>query len=337
MCKKILPTFFCFLILNTLCLILYTPIAGAAGLSLGVSPPILQIEAMPPASVKAPVTIQNLGEETVDLKILLKPFTAGETENGEVSYIQDGQSLPGANPLIFENMQIFDGDHSVNSVSLAPTQSKTLTFHIGVPKDEPFSDYYFSITFLSQNITNNNTNFSEGQAGISTNVLLSVGPKGKAKGEIEEFSSPLFLEKGPVPFTLRVKNTGGHFFAPTGSILIKNVFGQTVGKVDLLPVNILAGSIRAIPDSLQAPNATLSANTKYKMLNTRYPHAFWPEGFLLGPYTAALTMALSSEGPILTQTVNFVAIPLQAIIGLIIAVIFVLIIRNRLKKQSFTS
>ena len=343
----------------TFLLLLYfiaTPKASATGLSLGVFPPIIQIQADPPSNFKTPITIQNLGEETANLDIILKPFTAKDSENGEINYLS-------TSPLIFQRMQIFEGDRAVKNITLAPSEQKKLNFHIGIPKDEPISDYYFSIVFIrssllpggSQDSRDGGTSQTTG--GVATNVLLSIG-KGQAKGIIEEFSSPLFLEKGPVPFTVRVKNTGEHVIAPIGQILIKNFFGQTVGKVDLLPVNILAGTVRAIPDrsssqedrgqktqdrlqkngnnsNEQSPDSGFLSNPKsvFRPPSSVLMRAYWGESFLLGPYTATLTLALSDEGPVYKKNINFYGAPTQAIIGLIVAILIVISIVTRVRKR----
>src|SRR3989344_3134430 len=335
----------------TFLLLLYfivTPKASATGLSLGVFPPIIQIQADPPSNFKTPITIQNLGEETANLDIILKPFTAKDSENGEINYLS-------TSPLIFQRMQIFEGDRAVKNITLAPSEQKKLNFHIGILKDEPISDYYFSIVFIrssllpggSQDSRDGGTSQTTG--GVATNVLLSIG-KGQAKGIIEEFSSPLFLEKGPVPFTVRVKNTGEHVIAPIGQILIKNFFGQTVGKVDLLPVNILAETTRAIPASspTQPPplkgggndgsnfsplSPSLTWLSQRGEIKRGVPAAIWPEKFLLGPYTATLTLALSDEGPIYKKNINFYGTPVQILIGLIIAFLIVGLIVGRVRKR----
>ena len=72
----------------------------ASALSLGIYPPVIQIETIPPSLIKTPITIENLGEETVSLQILLKPFKASEKENGEISYLLENE-VQGADPLIF--------------------------------------------------------------------------------------------------------------------------------------------------------------------------------------------------------------------------------------------
>ncbi len=308
-----------------------TPSAQAQGVSLGVFPPILQIQATPPTDVKSKILIENLGDSPVNLKIGLKPFTASDKENGEVTYPSD-YSL--ADPFIFDKMQILDGDTSIDSITLAPGQKKELTLEIALPQNEILGDYYFSIIFMSANTPAANSNTSGATAGVATNVLLSVGPKGPTRGEIEEFSAPLFKTHGPVPFTVRIRNTSDHFITTKGNIVIKNMFGQTVGKVDLLPVNILSQTIRSVPDSLQSPSANPSPSLKSYLLNLKSISAVWPEKFLFGPYAATLTIALSDQGPLFRRTVNFYAFPTETLFGILAIILIVIVIVIRVRKTA---
>ena len=286
-------------ILTAYCLILNT--ANAQGLSLGIDPPIFQITAKPPANVSAPLTIHNLSNQALDLSIIFKPFIPSDQETGQVSYQNDNKQLP--------PVQVTLNNEPITEVSLAPKQKRELTLKINIPKDSILSDYYFSIVFLSKNKSAENLNSSQNIAGIASNVLLSIGPKGPVKGTIQEFSAPLFLEKGPVLFTVRVKNTGDRFITPRGQILIKNVFGQTVGKVDLDETNVLSESVRLIPDSQ------------------------WLEKFILGPYSASLTIALSDEGPIFRRSILFLAFPFKYSVGLILALLIVIYIVRGVRKK----
>ena len=321
--------FYLVCILNTKYKILDT--ANAQGVSLGVFPPILQIQATPPTNIKSKILIENLGDNPVDLKIGLKPFIASDKENGQVNYSNEYNL---ADPFIFDKMQILDGDTSIDSITLSPGQKKELTLEIALPQNEILGDYYFSIIFMSANTPASDSNISGATAGIATNVLLSIGPKGPTQGNIEEFQAPIFMSKGPVPFTVRIRNTSDHFITTKGDIVIKNMFGQSVGKIDLLQVNILSQTVRSVPDSLQSPGANPSSSFKSYLLNLKSNAAVWPETFLFGPYTATLTIALSDQGPLYRRTISFYAFPGETLFGVLIIILVISAIVIRAKKTA---
>lgn len=282
--------------------------AAAADFSLGISPPIIQIQIEPPANIDTPITIENHGQETVTLEILFKPFNSSKEENGEIIY------LTGKKPLIFENIKISEDEEIIEKVVISPKQSKTLKLHLDIPKDEPSSDYYFSVLFVSENKLDERLNQLKIQGGIATNVLLSIkgkppliGAKPTSTAKIVEFSSPSFLEKGPVPFTVRLKNQSNHFIIPQGTISIKNIFGKTIGQVKLSVVNILANT-------------------------TRLENSLWKESFLLGHYTATLIIDISDKGPTLIKSISFFVFPFRAFIIFIAIAYIILFVKNRLKK-----
>lgn len=297
---------------------LFLPKANAQGFSLSIDPPILQIDATAPSKIKSYVTLTNLSYEEISLDIGLKPFTSSPNQNGEVKYVSDSDANF-ADPLIFQRIRIEDENGALQSLTLAPKQQKKITLNIDLPKGEPPSDYYFSVIFISKEVSQDNLSSSQNLGGIAANVLLSIGPKDTTRGFLEEFSAPFFLEKGPVPFTVKIKNESNHFIVPQGEILIQNMFGQTIGKVDLLPVNILSKTTRLIPDSLQSPEVTTKA--------------LWHENFLLGLYTAKLTVNLSDKGPLFSKTIYFFAFPLEMIILTLIIIFISIIFISRLKKR----
>jgi len=302
-----------------ICLLGYlfiTQTAAAAPLSLSIDPPIIVIKVIPPANITSALNIQNKGDTPITLQIQLKPFKA-KGENGELEYSKETSE-------IFKSIQILDANVPVGSITLGPQQQKSLNI----------SDYYFSVVFVSVNSFPVESNFSVNQLGIAANVLLSVGALEIPKATIEEFSSNIFFEKGPVPFTIRVNNKGAHFIEPKGEITIKNMFGQSIGKLDLTLINVLSGSTRAIPNGVYMQSLRLKDNSNTKTKNAfdfKHPIALWNESFLLGLYTATLNISMSNEGPTFTRTIHFFAFPLLILIVIVIVVIAVIVIRNRLK------
>ncbi len=325
--------------------------ASAAPLSLSLDPPIMEISALPPSATTSTLSIQNKGDSSVQLQIQLKSFKAS-LENGELEYLNS------QDPFIAKHIQILDSGVPVEGITLGPRQQKNLILNINIPREANISarppatssnqsqtnqagvagevgrDYYFSIIFVSQGTADPTSTNSSNQLGIAANVLLSVGSKGIPDGIIEEFSAGHFYESGPVPFTIRIKNKSTHFIKPKGEISIKNMFGQTIGNLDLMNVNILSDSIRAIPNTIymQELRSRDNPNSKAKAdLDFQHPKVLWRENFLLGFYTATLKIALTDAGPNFTKSIYFFAFPFQGLIVIMIVLISAIIIMGRIK------
>jgi len=284
--------------------------AFAADISLGIYPPILQIQTTPPANIPNPITLQNLSEQEVTVVASIRPFTTSPLLNGQIQFIQESD-MQGNDPQILEKIGLFDGDQPVTTFTLAPNQSKNLTLEVDIPQDEPSGDYYFTLLFTSKGIGSDTSNTSSVVGSIGENVLLSIGPTDATTGVLEKFEAPLFLQHGPVPFRILLNNTSKHFITPQGTILIKNMFGQTIGKVNVLGVNILAQSSRYIP-SEQPTRYNQSIRGAQDLQQDT--NALWDETFLLGLYQANLSIKLSDQGPLFTKSIYFFALPWQGMI-----------------------
>lgn len=305
----------------------------AQNIDIGVYPPIIEIEASPPTNFKVPLFIQNFTDQSQDLSITLKPFRPSKDENGTLVFSDESvNDYP--DPFILQRVEILDDSKAINSFTISPKQRKDLVLHIGIPQNEPKGEYYMSIVF-STNSSGSSGNSTQVSASIVSNVLLSVGPLGKNQAILEEFSSTKFIFKGPVPFTVRLKNTSDHYISPKGNIVITNMFDQPIGKVDLLPVNILANSIRRIPDVLQSGTAKDSDYKKIQSVveKNSTPVAVWPELFLVGPYTATLTISLSDNGPVYVKKISFFAFPAEYLLGILIIIGITIFIVVRVRKK----
>lgn len=289
--------------------ILHLEKANAESLSVGIDPPILQINAKAPALINSKITIQNESDQNVTYNIFLMPFKQNSEINGTVEF--DKSLLP-VYKNIFSKIQVSEENRTVTEVKLAPKQKKDLNLRIVIPKDEKPRDYYFSVLFISSALGGSETNsFTGSRAGIATNVLLSLGPKTSTTGNITEFSSPKFVTKGPVEFKVKLENTSSHYITITGNITVKNIFGQYVGNINLDSVNVLSNSSRTLGS----------------------PFISWDEKFLLGIYEAEVTIALSEEGPILNKSLTFFAFPIELVLGIIVILILITGIIRRVRKK----
>ncbi len=289
--------------------------ANASAFSVSVYPPVIKINATAPVGLKSVIIVSNPTDQTETFDISFKHFTQADSETGQVRYLRSTE-LKLKDPLIFERIKIFDGEDEISSLELGPKQQKQLSIQFDITEEETISDYYFSIIFTSSKPTSDaQKNKSDILSAVATNVLLSIGPQATPQAEISEFSAPLFTNKGPVEFKVKATNLGEQFINARGHILIKNMFGQTVGSIGLTPTNILGLTSRFIPSDKQLSKAV------------------WPETVLIGPYTATLYLKFSDNGPILTQTIRFIGAPIQILTISLIVISLLLVIRAKLKTR----
>lgn len=317
---KLLQFFLVSILLYPITYPLQPTLAFASSFDIGIYPPLIQIRAKPKINVQTPITLENFSSESVDLNFQIKPFTASNKENGEITYLTKNQISLEAKSIM-ENIKLLDNKEQIKTITLAPHQKRTFTLNLEIPEKVLQSDYYLSLIFQTMNKqSEKKTNSSTIQAGISTNLILTVGTINSAQVEITEFSTPFFLASGPVPFTVRIKNIGKNVFRPTGSILIKNMFGQLVGKVDLLPVNILANTTRVIPDAV-----SLFSDPK------TYTNS-WKEKFIFGFYNATLIVS-TDNNHFINKNTYFLSFPLHYIIIFTTLIILFFIVKNRIQKR----
>lgn len=307
--------FFLFLVLGIV--LIFKTSAWAQEFSVGINPPVIQIDAKAPARIKSPVTLQNSSDQNITYGIFLRPFKANADKNGNPNY---DSTLSNEYKDLFSHVEIKDSGKTVTEVALAPGESKDLSLNVSLPDGFKPGDYYFTIVFLSQtNSKSQGNSFGEIQGGIGTNVLLTVGGEKKpSEGRIALFSSPSFVSHGPISFTLELANHNNYYVSSNGNIIIKNIFNQPVGNIEFGPVNILANSNRLIGNNGDENN----------------PKLVWNQKFLIGIYKAQANVALSDRGPLLTQTKTFLAFPIQGFLVIIIVILVISWLIKSARKKS---
>lgn len=317
----------------------FPSIIRAEGMSLKVSPTRFQIKAIPPVDIRAPFTIENQSELPVSFKIGYKLFNTHDSQDGTIVFLKKNDTLPVQEQKIFQQMQVVDSDNiSHDSIELGPKQKKRLQLRIILPKEHLPTDYTFSLVFLenpgqidqkaSNRSIENQTSTTTLQTGIGLNVLLSIGPKTAPNGGIDTFTTSWLRQTGPIPFTLKVNNIGLHYMTPHGTILINNMFGQTVGKIIIPNTVILAGTGRTFTSTNSPSYANVSSDT-----TTNAPQIIWPEKFLFGLYSADLSLSLSDEGPVYIRTLHFAVFPLSILAKVFAIVLIVFFVYLRVKKK----
>jgi len=305
--------------------------AHAQQLHLSIEPTVVYLDTTPPANAQATFRLRNLSDSTTTLTPRLIPFKADDEGKVQLLFSEEKN----LSTVIKNKLSILDGNSRIDKLELRAGETKELRLFMDVDEGDPVGDYYFSLVFLAEGSSLDDTSSSSIPGGIAMNVMVTIGPKISASGEIEEFGTNTFVSSGPVPFALKLKNTGNHLIQPEGTISIKNMFGKEVGKLKLEPQYVLANSSRYLIDSVQASTSgSLELDHDLKLDN---PSAVWTEKFLMGPYSATATITLEEGGARITQTTRFIAFPLQILV-IISGVIFVVLgiflrVKLRLRKK----
>lgn len=320
---KTISLIFAFGILNTIFKIPNT--VYAESINLNIEPATLQIQAKTPADIHAPFTLTNEGTNSLEVRILFKRFRDSGDDTNKIIYSEPRLTNEKDQDAFFKTINIFDGENEIQTLSLGPKQKKELTLQIPLDQNSKSTDHYFSILFQTSPNANQDLNlvdptndtFSRVQSGLALPVLLSVNPKSEQIGFLDSYTAPVAMQSGPVPFTIRVANTGDHFITAKGVILITNMFGQTVGRVELPASNILASSSRTLTSDAFEKDAK----------------AVWTEKFLLGFYTAKLSLAISPEQILYTRSINFIALPFAGIVTTVVVLLVLFLTLRRIKNK----
>ncbi len=320
---------YCVLVIFVLIVIkVLTDKVYAQEFSLGIYPPIIQATTLPPTVIKPKITISNKTDSELNLAIRLKPFRPTGKGDGSITY-PNSTSLP--EYLIFPLTKIFDGENSINTITLGPKETKDLNIQIDINRDTPLADYYFSVLFISDSEEKKESPNIQIPAGIATNVILTVGQNRSKDIKIESFKSPRIVSSGPVPFTVLLKNSGQHLITPSAKIEIKNMFGKSVGTIPLLPEYILSSSTRYL---VEEAYASRSADIIAKLNKSGGQNvSLYNKNFMFGKYEAKVSGFLMEDSTItFSKNLVFYALPIPYIIALVLILVILIIIISRVKK-----
>jgi hypothetical protein len=280
----------------------------AESVSLGIYPPIIRLKMMPNQTQQTTVNITNYSSSKQAVLLRALPFD-GALGSDEIHY-QASTPQPVSN-LTFKGISLLSVQgEALNTLSLDPLQTQQINLKVSAPASFDHKDYYFSLVALNDPQATQSA--IETLLGVSSNILISVDPVAP-QAQINRFRTQKFFSKGPVSFNLKVANTGDSVFIASGTVIIKNIFGQKVGTV-LLPQHfILAHSSRSFSDS---QTSSLS----------------WNKGFLFGLYKADLSLTIEG-GNSLTSHTYFLALPTTALIITLLVLLFIIGIYLRVRKK----
>lgn len=183
---------------------------------------------------------------------------------------------------------------------------------VTLPADAEPGGRYGSV-LVSITSTSNDTNAVTGAAPASAVVsrvgtlfFITIPGSHDIRGQLKSFTTipnRSFFFHGPINFGILFQNTGSLHLDPYGEISIKNMSGTEVQHFDLQPWF-------AMPKSLRTREVTFDRS------------------FLLGRYTATLTLHRGYGDTVDTKTISFWVIPWKLLAGVFVGLfLFFLLIR----------
>jgi len=297
--------------------------------SVGIYPPIIQATTLPPTVIKPSISITNKTESEITFDIQLKPFRPSGKANGSIIY-PNSKSLP--EYLIFPKIKFLLDGNAISQITLGPKEKKDINLQIDIDRDTPLSDYYFSVIFISSPEDKALEQNIQIPAGISTNVVLSIGQNKSKNIKVELFSAPKFNTDSAIPITLLVKNSGENLVTPSGNVEIKNMFGKTIEKIPLLPEYVLSNSSRYLTDEHYASR---SANAQKLIQKSNDQNVIlFEKGGLFGKYEAIINGAiLEDQNLVYTSSLVFYVVPIPYIFSVVLAITIIIVIVLKIRKK----
>lgn len=315
--KKILQTTYLLTILATI--LLYPKAANALGeasLSLGFSPTALYLNLNPGETYKGEVTFWNLAESTISFSVKVKGF----------KQIED---IPGTS-RIHTDFEEANDPYSAskwvtvekNSVELHPNEYFKLPYTITVPLDVAVGEFH-TLIYLQSNTPDNPILGSATLADLGSGpaILINTGDNVEEKAEVEYFKTEKsFYEYPPATFLTRYLNKGNTHITPAGDIILENFLGQEIDRIQFNPNK---------QSILRSNGATYSNLWENQAI-------FFKNGKLaIGPIKAKLVTTYRAKFPgfsPLSATTSFWVLPWKIILGVILAIAFLLYLKSRKKE-----
>jgi hypothetical protein len=266
-------------------------------ITISVSPTVFELSANPGDVLSESFRIVNGTDQELTLTATPKNFTA-EGEEGGVNLTEEETSFSLASWITA----------SPTEVNVPARGSQIFDFTIAVPENAEPGGHFGSVIIQTEATQLDQTGASVSQEAGPL-ILVSVAGDIIEEASIIDFMpTKSFWESGPVVLETRVENSGNVHFKPSGTIVIKNMFGNEETTINLEERNVLPGTIR-------------------KLVNE------WSPGFRVGNFTADLSIVYGPDSAIETASTSFIIFPYKIIIPALLGGILVVFVGIRYRSN----
>lgn len=268
-------------------------VRAQSALGLSAIPPRLEVTINPGATVTKELKIRNESKTEKVITTTSKDFIVTDSE-GTPTQLEDLDET--SNRWAASSWVHL----SPGSFKLRPGETKSIMITIIAPEDALPGGHYSTVLHTPKNEALLSETGSFIETNVGTLVYITIPGDIKEDARIIDFSAPGFSEHGPINFHTIIANLSDIHITPTGSISIKNWFGNKTADLPLSLTNIFPNTSREFSNTLD-------------------------RRWLFGRYSATLSAGYGATGQALAATVFFWVIPWR-LISLVIASLLLLII-----------
>ena len=269
------------------------------GQALEIAPPVLTLTGDPGQVIKAQISLRDISSGNLIVSGQVNDFVAAGEDGTPKILLDDKQEDP---------YSIKGWVAPIPAFLLTPRQIRNLPVTISIPANASPGGHYGVVRFTATPPELRGTGVSL-SASLGALMLITVNGNVKEQLSVEQLSvshggkTGTVLEAAPLQFTERIKNSGNIHEQPTGQVVVSDMFGKTVGavNVNVPPRNILPQSIRKFTQPL---DSTVIGNKK-----------------LFGRYHADLKLSYGKDKQTLTSRLDFWVIPYRLIITAIVVLV----------------
>jgi len=293
-------------------ILLLTPLVSFGA---SISPSLIELEGTQEELLESSITIINAdsADQTYYLDTIM--FTAND-ETGSPQFISKDQEYSGLATWI---------EFSSDVVTVPAGSKGEVPFEVFVPDTADAGGYYAAITVSNAPEDVVATNGAIIEAKTAVLILLSIEGDTTVAAELLDFTQTEFASRSLVEGTYqyRIQNQGDVHILPTGSILLKDMFGRTLASVDANQAEgrVLPGTTRTynveIESSAQGWLETISAQM---------------QSMAIGPISAVLSLEYGEEQTLNAQIDTFWIIPWQ-LLSTLIGILVLLMLAYRVGRR----
>ncbi len=184
---------------------------ASAAVSLRVSPALVEMEADPGAKGGQPITVENNGDEIIEITTGVEPYKQATDKWSAVEWLH-------AEPASF---------------ALEPGETREIDVKIDVPDGLKSGGRYAMVTFTTGGgQTEGNGASIAGKIGVA--FLVTVDGKGKIKRDVElDQFAPVLEQDGRIGFEALLRNTGNVHASPAGVVTILDSHDKPFGSLEI--------------------------------------------------------------------------------------------------------